>query len=223
VSSSSATDNRAGPADEPQRDLVIARHLTRVIGPAATGQRIIDDVSFSVPRSSLFAINGPSGSGKSTLLNLMTGIDHPTAGEILVNGDTLSARGENALARWRGTHVGIIFQFFHLIPTLTAFENVLLALEFGRGGGLPRSRWRRRAGACLASVEMESYRDRLPSELSGGQQQRVAIARAIANDPPAQRAGPEVDRQHRQAAGALAAHRAGLASLGRRPDRGERR
>lgn len=172
------------PADESQRNLVIARHLTRVIGPAATGQRIIDDVSFSVPRSSLFAINGPSGSGKSTLLNLMTGIDHPTAGEILMNGDPLSARSENALARWRGTHVGIIFQFFHLIPTLTAFENVLLALEFGRGGGLPRSRWRKRAGACLASVEMESYRDRLPSELSGGQQQRVAIARAIANDPP---------------------------------------
>jgi putative ABC transport system ATP-binding protein len=165
-------------------DLVIARHLTRVIGSALAGQRIIDDVSFSVPRFSLFAINGPSGSGKSTLLNLMTGIDHPTAGEIVVDGDSLSASSENVLALWRGRHVGIIFQFFHLIPTLTAFENVLLALEFGAGRGLPRAHWRKRAEECLASVEMEPYRDRLPSELSGGQQQRVAIARAIANDPP---------------------------------------
>jgi len=184
VSSSSAADSPTAPADQSQGGLVIARHLTRVIGSAATGQRIIDDVSFSVPRLSLFAINGPSGSGKTTLLNLMTGVDHPTTGEIVVGGDSLAVRGENALARWRGRHVGIIFQFFHLIPTLTAFENVLLALEFGGGGGLPRGQWRERASACLASVEMASYHARLPSELSGGQQQRVAIARAIANDPP---------------------------------------
>ena len=172
-------------AGQPPGSLVVARHLTRLIGSAATGQRIIDDVSFSIPRLSMFAINGPSGSGKSTLLNLMTGIDHPTTGEIVVGGDSLAVRGENALARWRGRHVGIIFQFFHLIPTLTAFENVLLALEFGGGGGgLPRAQWRERARVCLASVEMASYHARLPSELSGGQQQRVAIARAIANDPP---------------------------------------
>ncbi len=184
MSSSSAANSPTAPAGQSQGSLVIARHLTRVIGSAATGQRIIDDVSFSVPRLSLFAINGPSGSGKSTLLNLMTGIDHPTTGEIVVGGESLAVRGENALARWRGRHVGIIFQFFHLIPTLTAFENVLLALEFGGGGGLPRAQWRERASACLASVDMTSYHARLPSELSGGQQQRVAIARAIANDPP---------------------------------------
>jgi putative ABC transport system ATP-binding protein len=179
VSSSPATNNQTAPGN-----LVIARHLTRVIGSATDGQRIIDDVSFGVPRCSLFAINGPSGSGKSTLLNLMTGIDRPTTGEIIVDGDSLVASSENGLARWRGRHVGIIFQFFHLIPTLTAFENVLLALELGGGGGLPRAHWRERAGQCLASVGMESYPDRLPSELSGGQQQRVAIARALANNPP---------------------------------------
>ncbi|MBV9280383.1 MAG: ABC transporter ATP-binding protein [Chloroflexi bacterium] len=162
--------------------LLAAEHLTRVVG--RTESRIVDDVSFRVPRHSLFAINGPSGSGKTTLLNLVTGVDRPTSGTILFDGRPLQARSENALARWRGRHVGIIFQFFHLIPTLTAFENVLLALELGGGGGVPRSAWRDRAGSCLASVEMEAFPHRLPSELSGGQQQRVAIARAIANDPP---------------------------------------
>jgi putative ABC transport system ATP-binding protein len=165
-------------------DLLVADHLTRVIGSAQAGVTILDDVSFRVPRLSLFAINGPSGSGKSTLLNLVTGIDHPTTGEVIFDGESIAARSENALARWRGAHVGIVFQFFHLIPTLTAFENVLLALELGAGGRFSRSQWRARATECLALVEMDSYGRRLPSELSGGQQQRVAIARALANDPP---------------------------------------
>jgi ABC-type lipoprotein export system ATPase subunit len=154
-----------------------------VVGPRQSALRIVDGVSFGVPRRGLFAINGPSGSGKTTLLNLMTGIDRPSSGTVLFDGKPVAAGSENALARWRGRHVGIIFQFFHLIPTLTAVENVLLALEVGGAGGLPRSEWRARASSCLASVEMGSYLHRLPSELSGGQQQRVAIARAIANDP----------------------------------------
>jgi putative ABC transport system ATP-binding protein len=165
-------------------DLVVARELSRVIGSPSTGVRILDDVSLRVPRLSLFAINGPSGSGKSTLLNLLTGIDRPTSGEVIFDGRSIVARSENALARWRGAHVGIVFQFFHLIPTLTALENVLLALELGGGGGLSRSRWRQRARECLALVDMDGYGRRLPSELSGGEQQRVAIARALANDPP---------------------------------------
>ena len=165
-------------------DLLVARDLTRVVGPKQSTLRIVDSVSFTVPRLGLFAINGPSGSGKTTLLNLVTGIDRPSSGAVLFDGKPVAAGSENALARWRGRHIGIIFQFFHLIPTLTAFENVLLALELGGAGGLPRSEWRARAGSCLAWVEMDSYLHRLPSELSGGQQQRVAIARAIANDPP---------------------------------------
>src|SRR5262249_51068352 len=126
----------------------------------------------------------PSGSGKSTLLNMLTGIDRPTSGKVLFAGKELRARRENALAQWRGRHVGIVFQFFQLIPTLTALENILLALELGGGGGLPRRQGRPRALACLDTVGLADYTRRLPSELSGGQQQRVAIARALANDPP---------------------------------------
>ncbi len=164
--------------------LVRAEHLSRVIATRAQKTVILDDVSFDVPEGSLFAINGPSGSGKSTLLNLMTGIDRPTRGRIVFAGTELRAKSENALAAWRGRHVGIIFQFFQLIPTLTALENVLLALELGKGGGLRRRQWRERGLACLETVGLKEYARRLPSELSGGQQQRVAIARALANDPP---------------------------------------
>jgi putative ABC transport system ATP-binding protein len=137
-----------------------------------------------VPAQSLFAINGPSGSGKSTILNMLTGIDRPTRGRVLFAGRELRAMGEDTLARWRGRHVGIVFQFFQLIPTLTALENVLLALELGGGAGEKRSQWRDRAMTCLHLAHIPDLAHRLPSELSGGEQQRVAIARAIANDPP---------------------------------------
>ena len=164
--------------------LIEVDHLTRVIASRARTTTILDDLSFTVPANSLFAINGPSGSGKSTLLNLLTGIDRPTSGRISFGGEALRARTENELARWRGRNVGIIFQFFQLIPTLTALENVQLALELGSGAGLPRKAWRQRALDCLEAVELGGFGHRLPSELSGGQQQRVAIARALANDPP---------------------------------------
>jgi ABC-type lipoprotein export system ATPase subunit len=172
----------ASPAsDQPavvERDLIVTDRLTRV----AAGASIVDEVTFAVPRSSLFAINGPSGSGKSTLLNLLTGLDRPTSGRITFAGKALVGDSENALARWRGRHVGIVFQSFHLIPTLTAFENVLLALELG--GVAAKRDARARASQCLASVGVGSLGRRLPRELSGGEQQRVAIARALANDPP---------------------------------------
>jgi putative ABC transport system ATP-binding protein len=135
-----------------------------------------------VPQGSLFSIAGPSGSGKSTLLNILTGIDQPTEGHVKFGGNELGRMSENALAKWRGKNVGVIFQFFQLLPTLTAEENILLALELGKGR--PRREWKARAAACLQQVELEEYGTRLPSELSGGQQQRVAIARALANDPP---------------------------------------
>jgi putative ABC transport system ATP-binding protein len=162
--------------------LIAAERLSRVIGSGDRQVRILDEVSFTVPRRSLFAITGPSGSGKSTLLNLLTGIDRPTSGRILFDAVPLAATSENALARWRGRHVGIVFQFFHLVPTLTAFENVLLALELG--GALDPSTRRERARDCLDQVGLAALERRLPSELSGGEQQRVAIARALANDPP---------------------------------------
>jgi ABC-type lipoprotein export system ATPase subunit len=181
--SNRTSHKHASPTATTRPNLIVVRGVTRVIGPESRGVQILDDVSFVVPAVSLFAINGPSGSGKSTLLNLLTGIDHPTRGEIVFDGQSILARSENALARWRGSQVGIVFQAFLLIPTLTALENVLLALELG-AAPVPRSQWRTRALQCLAMVEMDAYARRLPGELSGGQQQRVAIARAMANDPP---------------------------------------
>lgn len=164
--------------------LIEVDHLSRTITSGARSTLILDDLTFAIPARALFAINGPSGSGKSTLLNLLTGIDRPTSGRISFAGAELRARSENDLARWRGRNVGIIFQFFQLIPTLTALENVQLALELGSGAGLRRRAWRQRALDCLDLVQLSGLGHRLPSELSGGQQQRVAIARALANDPP---------------------------------------
>jgi ABC-type lipoprotein export system ATPase subunit len=172
------SDARQDPA------LIQVEHLARTITTRAQKTTILDDITFRIAACGLFAINGPSGSGKSTLLNMLTGIDRPTSGRILFGGEELRAKSENALARWRGEHVGIVFQFFQLVPTLTAIENVLLALELGRGGGLPRRAWREQAQHCLETVGLGAFARRLPSELSGGQQQRVAIARALANDPP---------------------------------------
>jgi ABC-type lipoprotein export system ATPase subunit len=172
-----------GDALQASRTLIQVEHLTRTISTHAHVTHILDDLTFCVPQKSLFAINGPSGSGKSTLLSLLTGIDRPTSGTVRFAGQELPARNENALAKWRGTHVGIIFQFFQLIPTLTALENILLALELG-GGSMPRRKWRACAHHCLDVVGLSDLGRRLPSELSGGQQQRVAIARALANDPP---------------------------------------
>jgi putative ABC transport system ATP-binding protein len=164
--------------------LIEVEHLSRAIGSRNHQVVILNDVTFAVPNQSLFAITGPSGSGKSTLLNILTGIDRPSSGRVLFAGEALSAQSENGLARWRGRHVGIVFQFFQLIPTLTALENVLLALELGGGGGLPRRAWRGRALTCLELANIQQHAQRLPADLSGGEQQRVAIARALANDPP---------------------------------------
>jgi putative ABC transport system ATP-binding protein len=164
--------------------LIQVEHLSRVIETRAQKTTILDDVSFTIPSQSLFAINGPSGSGKSTLLNMLTGIDRPSSGRIAFAGEELRKMNENSLARWRGRHVGIVFQFFQLVPTLTALENVLLALELGGGGGLKRRQWREHAMSCLAVAAVQERANRLPGELSGGEQQRVAIARALANDPP---------------------------------------
>src|SRR5215469_10934824 len=166
--------------------LIQVDHLSRTINMRAQQQQtiILDNVTFTIPAQSLFAMSGPSGSGKSTLLNMLSGIDRPTSGRVVFAGQELRTQSENRLARWRGRHVGIIFQFFQLVPTLTARENVLLALELGGGGGRSRSAWSKRAQDCLELVGMGAFGNRLPSELSGGQQQRVAVARALANDPP---------------------------------------
>ncbi|QBD75267.1 ABC transporter ATP-binding protein [Ktedonosporobacter rubrisoli] len=172
------TNSRDGAA------LIQVEHISRMIDSRIQQTLILDDIAFTIPARTLFAITGPSGCGKSTLLNILTGIDRPNDGRVIFAGEPLLAKSENALARWRGTHIGIVFQFFQLLPTLTVLENVLLALELGGGGGLPRQHWLEHAYLCLETVGMQAYPNRLPGQLSGGQQQRVAIARALANNPP---------------------------------------
>jgi putative ABC transport system ATP-binding protein len=142
-------------------------------------------VDLHVAPGEFVAIVGPSGSGKSTILNLLTGIDRPTAGTVQVGDIEVSKLSENQLAKWRGENVGIVFQFFQLMPTLTALENVLLPLHL-RG---IKAKWsgnksRQRALHNLKLVGLADHAQHLPSELSGGEQQRIAIARALANDPP---------------------------------------
>jgi putative ABC transport system ATP-binding protein len=139
-------------------------------------------VDLEIEAGELVAVVGPSGSGKTTIMNMITGIDRPTAGEVVVGGAELHRMSEEKLAAWRGEHVGIVFQFFQLLPTLTALENAMLPLDFARKGG-KRER-RERAAHTLSLVGLGEKLDHLPSELSGGEQQRVAIARALAPDPP---------------------------------------
>lgn len=161
-------------------------HLEQVSRAYAVGPRTLyalRETTLDIWRGEYTAILGPSGSGKSTLLNLIGGIDQPTTGRVVVAGYDLTRLDENALARWRGAHIGIVFQFFQLLPTLTAQENVLLPMELrGRSGS--RQSQRERAQAALVRVGLGDRMDQLPSELSGGEQQRVALARALANDPP---------------------------------------
>lgn len=133
-------------------------------------------------RGEFVAIVGKSGSGKSTLLNLIAGIDRPDVGEVLVDGTKVHALDESRLATWRGRHVGVVFQFFQLLPTLTVLENVMLPMDFC--GTLAPPKARLRAMALLDQMGVADQAPKLPAALSGGQQQRAAIARALANDPP---------------------------------------
>jgi len=140
------------------------------------------DVDLDVSPGEFVAIVGKSGSGKSTLLNVIGGIDTPTGGAVSVAGAAIQTLGESKLAAWRGRTVGFVFQFFQLLPTLTAAENVMLPMDFN-GAIAPRER-RRRAMELLDRFGVAPQADKLPASLSGGEQQRVAIARALANDPP---------------------------------------
>jgi putative ABC transport system ATP-binding protein len=141
----------------------------------------VSDLDLDVAPGEFVAIVGKSGSGKSTLLNLIGGIDRPTSGGIDVAGCALQHQSERSLARWRGATVGVVFQFFQLLPTLPVVENVMLPMDFL--GRRPLKQRRAHALALLARVGLVDQADKVPATLSGGQQQRVAIARAMANDP----------------------------------------
>jgi putative ABC transport system ATP-binding protein len=140
---------------------------------------ILHPLTLQVSRGRFLAIVGPSGSGKSTLLGLIAGLDAPTSGRVLIDGVDITSLGEDALARLRGEKIGFVFQFFHLIPSLTAYENVAVPMEIA-GAADPR----RRAEQLLEEVGLTGRAHHYPSQLSGGEQQRVALARALANDPP---------------------------------------
>lgn len=142
----------------------------------------LSNIELKLAKGEFVAIVGKSGSGKSTLLNMLTGIDHPDSGTAIINGTQVHTLNESRLATWRGANVGIVFQFFQLIPTLSILENLLLAMDFV--DVIPKPERTPRAGKLLALVGIESHADKLPSALSGGEQQRAAIARALANDPP---------------------------------------
>ncbi len=143
---------------------------------------ILKGISFDVKDGEFVSIVGPSGNGKSTLLNMITGIDRPTDGDVLVTGRNLNNMSENQLAAWRGENVGIIFQFFQMLPALSLLQNVILPMDFANKYS-PKER-RERAMDLLETVGLADQADKLPSMVSGGQQQRAAIARALANDPP---------------------------------------
>lgn len=160
-------------------------HVDNVIknfqGPAGVIP-VLKSVSLHVRPGEFVGVRGPSGSGKSTLINMMTGIDRPTGGAVHVAGQPIQTMSENQLARFRGKHIGVIFQFFQLLPTLTTIENVMLPMDFCRMWK-PRER-PQRAMQLLEQVGLADQAHKLPNTLSGGQQQRAAIARALANDPP---------------------------------------
>ena len=160
--------------------LIETRAVTRVYQMGSNEVKALDDVSIGVAEGEFVAIQGTSGSGKSTLLNLLGGLDSPTSGEILFDSKSLAPLTKKQMARYRRHSVGMIFQNFNLIPTMTAGENVRLALAFGGLRGWPR---RQRAESLLERVGLTDRAEHRPGELSGGEQQRVAIARALANSP----------------------------------------
>lgn len=141
---------------------------------------VLHDISFDIPEGEFLALMGPSGSGKTTLLNLIAGIDRPSAGRLLVGDEEVSRMSEAELARWRSRTIGFVFQFYNLMPVLTAFENVELPLLLTR---LNRRERRRQVQTALSIVGLGDRMDHYPSQLSGGQEQRVAIARAVVTDP----------------------------------------
>jgi putative ABC transport system ATP-binding protein len=160
--------------------LIVIRNVSRHYVRGVDEVHALDDVSLSIQSGRFVAFMGPSGSGKSTLLNLVSGIDQPSKGEVIVAGQQLGDLSEDELARWRSRHVGLIFQFFNLIPVLSARDNVALPLLLT---DLDKAERTRRAETALQIVGLEDRLDHFPRTLSGGEQQRVAVARAIVTDP----------------------------------------
>lgn len=168
--------------DDGQSPMIDLRLVDKYYQSAAGDYHALKNIDLCICAGEFVSIIGKSGSGKSTLLNMITGIDHPTTGEVWVNGSAVHKMNENQMAIWRGTNLGIIFQFFQLLPSLNLLQNVILPMDLA-GKYTPRER-RQRAEHLLDLVGLSEHKHKLPSMISGGQQQRAAIARALANDPP---------------------------------------
>ena len=174
--------NRNEVLPTPARQLIELNGVTKAY-PLGSGQFLaLKGIDMRVDAGEFVAVVGKSGSGKSTLINMINGIDSPTSGEVLVASTPVHALNQEQLAVWRGKNVGIVFQFFQLLPTLTVAENIVLPMDFCNVH--PARERRQRAIALLEKIGIAEQADKLPADLSGGQQQRAAIARALANDPP---------------------------------------
>ncbi len=168
--------------DSNEKLMIDLRQVNKFYKTAVGDYHALKDIDLCICAGEFVSIIGKSGSGKSTLLNMITGIDRPTSGEVYVNGTAVHELNENRMARWRGKNLGIVFQFFQLLPTISVIENIMLPMDFCRT--YPMREREKRALELLDLVELKDHAYKLPTALSGGQQQRVAIARALANDPP---------------------------------------
>jgi putative ABC transport system ATP-binding protein len=159
--------------------MIELREVSKTVTSGSEPLTILHPLSTSIPKGQFVAVVGPSGSGKSTLLGLLAGLDAPTTGSVHIDGVNITALDEDGLAKLRGEKIGFVFQFFHLIPSLTAYENVAVPMEIAGSRNVSR-----KARALLDDVGLTGRAHHYPSQLSGGEQQRVALARALANDPP---------------------------------------
>jgi ABC-type lipoprotein export system ATPase subunit len=162
------------------KPVVLLENVEKVFKTPAGPFRALKGIDLQVNAGEFVAVVGPSGSGKSTLINMITGIDRPSSGEVRVVGERLTEMSENRVAKWRGRNVGVVFQFFQLLPTLTVLENVMMPMHYC---GTYKGERRERAMGLLELVEVPDTAGKYPSQISGGQQQRAAIARALSNDP----------------------------------------
>ncbi len=162
--------------------LIQMQNITKIFKTGAGDFTALDDVSLDFFKGEFVGIVGRSGSGKSTLANMITGIDHPTSGNIVIDNQVTNKKNENDMSIWRGRNLGIVFQFFQLLPTLTLLENVMLPMDFCNHNQASEREYQ--AVELLKLVGLENYVNKLPDMVSGGQQQSAAIARALANDPP---------------------------------------
>ncbi len=176
------TKNGKKPAESNGYPLISLRGVDKLYKTAVGDFPALKSVDLNIHAGEFVSVIGKSGSGKTTLLNMVTGIDRPSTGEVWVNGTAVHELSQNRMARWRGNNLGIVFQFFQLLPMLSVVENIMLPMDFC--SAFPRKERKARALELLEQMELVDHAYKLPSGLSGGQQQRVAIARGLANDPP---------------------------------------